>query len=86
MTETFDPLATSNLIVEGYQRYLKSLLPVRDARIAAALDAEISRSLLTKGPMLESSPPYQHGVTLAGLITGACWIRPSTAWPATSFR
>jgi len=69
MTETFDPLATSNLIVEGYQRYLKSLLPVRDARIAAALDAEISRSLLTKGPMLESSPPYEHGVTLAGLIT-----------------
>jgi len=68
MTETFDPLATSNLIVEGYQRYLKSLLPVRDARIASALESEISRSLLTKGPLLESSPPYEHGVSLAGLI------------------
>ncbi|MGH3179395.1 MAG: hypothetical protein ACRDPF_36645, partial [Streptosporangiaceae bacterium] len=68
MTSTFDPLATSNLIIDGYQRYLKSLLPVRDARIAAALDSEIARSLLTKGPLLESSPPYEHGVSLAGLI------------------
>ncbi|HEY7324185.1 MAG TPA: DEAD/DEAH box helicase [Streptosporangiaceae bacterium] len=68
MTSTFDPLATSNLIIEGYQRYLKSLLPVRDARIAAALEGEISRSLLTKGPLLESSPPYEHGASLAGLI------------------
>lgn len=48
MTSSFDPLATSELIVDGYRRYLKSLLPVRDARIAAALDREISRSLLTK--------------------------------------
>ena len=68
MTSTFDPLATSNLIIEGYQRYLKSLLPVRDARIASALESEISRSLLTKGPLLESSPPYEHGASLAGLI------------------
>ena len=58
MTSTFDPLATCELIIEGYQRYLKSLLPVRDARIAAALENEIARSLLTKGPLLESSPPY----------------------------
>jgi len=68
MTSTVDPLATGQLISESYQRYLKSLLPVRDARIAAALDSEISRSLLTKGPLLESSPPYEHGVSLAGLI------------------
>jgi hypothetical protein len=68
MTSTFDPLVTSNLVIDGYQRYLKSLLPVRDARIAAALESEIARSLLTKGPLLESSPPYEHGATLAGLI------------------
>jgi len=36
MTATFDPLATSELIIDGYRRYLRSLLPVRDARIAAA--------------------------------------------------
>jgi ATP-dependent helicase YprA (DUF1998 family) len=68
MTATFDPLATSELIINGYRRYLRSLLPVRDARIAAALDQEISRSALTKGPLLESAPPYAHGATLADLV------------------
>ncbi len=70
MSGGFDPLATSELIVSGYRRYLRSLLPVRDASIAAALDAEISRSPLTKGPLLESAPPYAHGATLADLVAG----------------
>jgi hypothetical protein len=72
MTSTFDPLATSELIIDGYRRYLKSLLPVRDTRIAEALDREISGSQLTKGPLLESAPPYAHGATLADLI--ACGV------------
>jgi hypothetical protein len=40
MTDRFDPLETSALIVAGYRRYLRSLLPVRDPRIATALIAE----------------------------------------------
>jgi ATP-dependent helicase YprA (DUF1998 family) len=68
MTTSFDALATSNLIVEGYQRYLKSLLPVRDPGIAAALDYEISQSRLAKGPLLEAAPPYEHGATLRTLV------------------
>ena len=44
MTDRFDPLATSELITSGYRRYLRSLLPVREPRIAAALDHEIARS------------------------------------------
>ena len=36
MAEHFDPLATSELITAGYRRYLRSLLPVRDPRIAMA--------------------------------------------------
>jgi DEAD/DEAH box helicase/Domain of unknown function (DUF1998)/Helicase conserved C-terminal domain len=68
MTPSFDPLATSDLIVEGYRRYLRSLLPVRDPGIAAALDQEISQSRLTKGPLLEAAPPYEHGATLMDLV------------------
>ena len=68
MTTSFDPLATSTLIVEGYRRYLKSLLAVRDPGIAAALDHEIAQSRLTKGPLLEAAPPYQDGATLADLV------------------
>lgn len=69
MTDRFDPLATSDLITSGYRRYLRSLLPVRDQRIAAALDHEITHTkLLTKGPLLEATPPYLPGATPATLI------------------
>jgi ATP-dependent helicase YprA (DUF1998 family) len=69
MSRPFDPLATSDLIVTGYRRYLLSLLPVREPRIAAALDAQIAQTpLLTKGPILEATPPYQAGASLDALI------------------
>jgi hypothetical protein len=58
MTDSFNPLATSNLVVENYRRYLKSLLPVRDPGIAAP-DKEKARSRLAKGPVLEAAPPYE---------------------------
>jgi len=69
MTDRFDPLATSELITSGYRRYLRSLLPVREPRIASALDHEITHSkLLTKGPLLEATPPYQPGATIDALM------------------
>jgi ATP-dependent helicase YprA (DUF1998 family) len=69
MTDRFDPLETSALIIAGYRRYLRSLLPVRDPRIATALDHEITTGdLLTKGPLLEATPPYERGATLDTLI------------------
>ncbi|WP_079046307.1 DEAD/DEAH box helicase [Carbonactinospora thermoautotrophica] len=69
MTKTFDPLAASRSIDETYRRYLRSLLPVRDPRLAAELDAVIgAEAQLLKGPLLESSPPYATGATLRDLI------------------
>jgi len=69
MTDRFDPLETSALVSSGYRRYLRSLLPVRDSQIATALEYAITHSpLLTKGPLLEATPPYQPGVTLEALI------------------
>jgi ATP-dependent helicase YprA (DUF1998 family) len=69
MTDLFDPLATSELITSGYRRYLRSLLPVREPHLATALDHEIAHStLLTKGPLLEATPPYLPGATLANLV------------------
>ncbi|WP_433365018.1 DEAD/DEAH box helicase [Streptosporangium sp. CA-115845] len=69
MSNTLDPLSTSGLIVESYRRYLRSLLPVREPRIARALAEEISASpMLTKGPLLEATPPYATGATLRQLI------------------
>ena len=68
-SDSFDPLATSELITSGYRRYLRSLLPVRDPKLAAALDHEITHTkLLNQGPLLEATPPYLPGATLDVLI------------------
>jgi ATP-dependent helicase YprA (DUF1998 family) len=64
-----DAIATSTLLSATYRRYLRSLLPVRDPALAAALDGCIAASpLLTKGPLLEATPPYRTGASLRDLI------------------
>src|SRR5260370_10880773 len=64
-----DAIATSALLSATYRRYLRSLLPVRDPALAAALADRIAASpLLTKGPLLEATPPYRTGASLRDLI------------------
>ena len=66
---TVDAIATSTLLSATYRRYLRSLLPVRDPALAAALADCIGASpLLTKGPLLEATPPYRTGASLHDLI------------------
>ncbi|WP_028925071.1 DEAD/DEAH box helicase [Pseudonocardia acaciae] len=69
MHETLDALAASELITATYRRYLRSLLPIRDSHMLAALNQQIADSpMLTKGPLLEATPPYTPGATLRRLI------------------
>ena len=64
-----DAIGISALLSATYRRYLRSLLPVRDPALAAALGDCIAASpLLTKGPLLEATPPYLTGATLRDLI------------------
>jgi len=64
-----DVIATSALLSATYRRYLRSLLPVRDTALAAALAERIADSpLLTKGPILEATPPYRTGASLRDLM------------------
>ena len=64
-----DAIGISALLSATYRRYLRSLLPVRDPALAAALGHCIAASpLLTKGPLLEATPPYLTGATLRDLI------------------
>lgn len=64
-----DVIATTDLLSTTYRRYLRSLLPVKDAALAAVLRRAIDGSpLLTKGPVLEATPPYQPGASLRDLI------------------
>lgn len=69
MTEHIDPVRTASDIKASYRRYLGSLLPARDPRIAAALARAIDESpLLDKGPYLEATPPYATGSSAGELI------------------
>ncbi|WP_306306475.1 DEAD/DEAH box helicase [Nocardia vinacea] len=69
MTERLDPLAAGADIEAGYKRYLKTLLAPRDPALAAAFDHAVDKtSLLTKGPLLELTPPYAAGASLRSLI------------------
>ncbi|MBV9854792.1 MAG: DEAD/DEAH box helicase, partial [Streptosporangiaceae bacterium] len=64
-----DVIATSALLSAAYRRYLRSLLPVREPALAAALAERIADSpLLTKGPILEATPPFRTGASLRELI------------------
>ena len=69
MTDRLDPLETARQVGANYKRYLKTLLAPRDERLAAAFEAEIdTTTLLTKGPILELTPPYETGATPGQLI------------------
>jgi ATP-dependent helicase YprA (DUF1998 family) len=69
MVDRLDPLETAKQIESSYKRYLKTLLAPRDEQLAAAFDAEIDVStLLTNGPILELTPPYETGATCRQLI------------------
>ena len=64
-----DVVATSAHLGATYRRYLRSLLPVREPSLAVALRDAIGGSpLLTKGPILEATPPYQTGTSLRELM------------------
>ena len=68
---TLHPVAASEAIVSTYQRYLGSLLEPKDPQLAAALREAVSEAMtdgVTKGPLLEATPPYAVGASLQGLI------------------
>lgn len=71
MSTPLDPIRTSAAVVASYERYLRSLIAPRDIRLAAALDAAVTSAIrtgITKGPLLEATPPYAPGVTLRDLV------------------
>jgi ATP-dependent helicase YprA (DUF1998 family) len=66
-----DPLATSDAIITTYGRYLRTLAVPKDPRLAAALDSAMNEAIrqeITKGPLLEATPPYLTGATPRQLI------------------
>ncbi|TWS20023.1 DEAD/DEAH box helicase [Tsukamurella asaccharolytica] len=70
MNNRLDPLKTTRQIEATYRRYLKTMLAPRDPAIAAAFDAAVDGARhLTRGPLLELTPPYAPGSSLSDLMT-----------------
>ncbi|MEV1111262.1 DEAD/DEAH box helicase [Micromonospora sp. NPDC049751] len=66
-----DPIATSDAVVATYRRYLRTLVEPKDPRLAAALESAISDAInqeITKGPLLEATPPYVTSATPRQLV------------------
>ncbi|MEE2032318.1 DEAD/DEAH box helicase [Rhodococcus chondri] len=79
MPDRLDPLATARQIDETYKRYLKTLLGPSDPAMAAAFDTAIDETrLLSKGPLLELTPPYAPGKSIPELIDEGV-LRPGLA-------
>ena len=69
MTDRLDPLVTGAQIEAAYKRYLKTMVAPSDGAMAEAFESTIDETdLLTKGPMLELTPPYAAGASLRELI------------------
>src|SRR5688572_14188536 len=64
-----DPLRTADAIRGAYERYLLSTAALRDdslrEKYAALLGEETT---LVRGPLLEATPPYQKGASIADLV------------------
>ena len=64
-----NPLTAAEAIRESYERYLLSRHGPRDARLRgdfrAALEGDFA---LTRGPLLQASPPFEQGTSLTDLV------------------
>src|ERR1700755_1571920 len=70
MTSRLDPLVASEAIVDTYQRYLRGLIVPRDHALAEALHQAVADAVgsgITRGPLLEATPPYLAGASLRQL-------------------
>ncbi|MFC8528706.1 DEAD/DEAH box helicase [Nocardia sp. NPDC057227] len=69
MTDRLDPLAAGAAIEASYKRYLETLIAPRDPALAEAFAREVHDTpLLTRGPLLELTPPYEPGRSLRDLM------------------
>ncbi|NLU64271.1 DEAD/DEAH box helicase [Rhodococcus sp. HNM0563] len=69
MTARLDPLVTGAQIEAAYKRYLKTMVAPSDSAMAATFEDTIDDTdFLTKGPILELTPPYKAGASLRDLV------------------
>lgn len=66
---TIHPLATTERIEAAYARYLKTIYPFQEEDLRAAFWASVDApGALAKGPLLEATPPFMTGRSVADLV------------------
>lgn len=65
---SMNPLDLTKKIKERYQRYITTTYQIRTPELQALFLDELQEQTLTKGPILESTPPFKKGCTLQDLI------------------
>lgn len=69
MTDVLDPLHAAATIEETYKRYITTLLSPDDPDLHRAFVDEVAATRsLTRGPLLEITPPYAPGASLRQLM------------------
>jgi hypothetical protein len=76
MSNPLHPLQTTALIRDSYLRYLKTIYPFQDRDLRDQFWQALEQpDMVVKGPLLEASPPFQTGRSIAQLI-GAGVLHP----------
>jgi ATP-dependent helicase YprA (DUF1998 family) len=69
MPNPLHPLQTTALIRDSYLRYLKTIYPFQDRDLRDQFWRALEQpDMVVKGPLLEASPPFQTGRSIAQLI------------------
>ena len=69
MPSSLHPLKTTDLIRGNYLRYLRTIYPFQESDLRNQFWRAIETpELLVKGPLLEASPPFESGRSIAELI------------------
>lgn len=77
-SERLAAIPAAEKISRDYQRYLRSLFPIKDPEIRAALHGVLTTDSLIKGPILEATPAYLRGRSPRELIEAGVLPRSFT--------
>ena len=66
---SIDPIKVSERIEDEYRSYLRSSFPIADPALNRDFDRQLRGEFaLTKGPLLEATPPYESGASVRELV------------------
>ena len=66
---TFDPIEAASSIHKAYRQYLASNFWLRDSDLRAQINEALEgRFAISKGPILQATPPYRPGKTIRQLV------------------